>query len=68
MPAIIPERPSQKKPENVCPFLVRGEQRADPNCRAGKDHDAEAVRVAAAWRDFGKQCLDFEATTGAPVA
>eukprot|EP00969_Alexandrium_andersonii_P211795 9354234-Alexandrium_andersonii.AAC.1 len=44
----------------------RGEQCQDPSCRAGKDHDPEAVRAAVAWRDYDKQCLEFKDAAGVP--
>eukprot|EP00969_Alexandrium_andersonii_P329650 14567377-Alexandrium_andersonii.AAC.1 len=65
-PARIPGKPQIRKPENVCPFLVRGEQCQDPDCRAGKDHEPEAVRAAVVWRDYDRQCLEFQVVAGMP--
>eukprot|EP00969_Alexandrium_andersonii_P364820 15464906-Alexandrium_andersonii.AAC.1 len=67
-PIAIPDKPPGKKPENVCPFMTRGELRQDPNCRAGKDHDPETVRLAAVWREYDRQCIDFQKSTGVSVA
>eukprot|EP00969_Alexandrium_andersonii_P143543 6346904-Alexandrium_andersonii.AAC.1 len=49
-PVAIPEKPAQKRPENACPLMARGHERDNPQCRAGKVHDPEAVVLDSAWQ------------------
>eukprot|EP00969_Alexandrium_andersonii_P108964 4806828-Alexandrium_andersonii.AAC.1 len=59
----LPDKPSEAKPQNVRPNLVRGYQRGHPTCRGNKDRTPATIAVTHEWQAYEREYVAFEALT-----